>query len=439
MGKESIEKLKNQPTKNTKAPAKIQFAEVFLKSLPELADSSSLTDTVFLNNLSDMYEDMPKDGKEIKERLGMAKSAEPSDNNLNKISDFELKNLVRETIDDIRQKPQHTKLQKPAEAQFADLFLKKVPTLLSSSDKTEKDLRDSLLDLHRKEPSNAAEIRMLLGLQAHPSTLKEPESTKTGPKAHKEKNHLNKGKQQKNLTASDVVESTDAGFLDIKLKPVKAAGEDLSGLTTVTVATSPDTKEDDSLLRTIEHFDDLTNMLEKMRRKPTVLEIFSKEKGSLKEIDKLIDRALSKAKLAVSNKLNSKREKKDDIGIFVDTFLKEIPENKVAKNIDKNNFTSKISQLPSLSSITSNEMRDLLLSVELPSGSEVSKHRYLELDNAKLEDTLKESIENLKNQPTKNTKAPAKIQFAEVFLKSLPELADSSSLTDTVFLNNLSD
>merc|ERR1712142_731505 len=301
--KESMEQLKNQPTKNTKAPAKIQFAEVFLKSLPELADSSSLTDAELLNNLSDMYEHVPKDGKEIKERLGLTKSAVQSYNNLNEISDFELENLVRETINDIRQKPQHTRLQKPAEAQFADLFLKKVPTLHSSSDKTEKDLRESLLDLHRKVPSNAAEIRMLLGLQAHPSSLKEPESTKTGPEAHKEKD-LNKGKQKKNLTASDVVEGTDVGFLDIKLKPVKVAGEDLSGLTTVTVETSPDTKDDDSLLRTIENFDDLTNMLEKMRRKPTVLEVFSKEKGSLKEIDKSIDRALSKAKLAVSKKLD---------------------------------------------------------------------------------------------------------------------------------------
>merc|ERR1711872_392601 len=133
-----------------------------------------------------MYENMPNDGKEIKERLGMAKSAEQSDNNLNQISDFELENLVKETINDIRQKPQHTKFQKPAEAQFSDLFLKKVPPLHSSSNKTKKDLRDSLLELYKKEPS----------------------------------------------TASDGLENTDAGFLDIKLKPVIVSGEDLNGKTT---------------------------------------------------------------------------------------------------------------------------------------------------------------------------------------------------------------
>merc|ERR1739838_200187 len=232
--------------------------------------------------------------------------------------------------------PQHPKFQKAAEVQFADLFLKKVPTLHSSSDKTEKDLRDSLMELHKKQPSDASEIRTLLGLQADLGTLKETEYAQTGPKAHKEKSHVNKGKEQTNLTSSDRVESTDAGFSDVKLKPVKITSEDSAGLTTVTLETSPDTNESNSQLGTIEHFDDLTYMLKKMRRKPTVLEVYSKEKVFPKEKDKLIDQALTKAKLAVSKKPDSKTVKKDDIDIY------------------KNKFISKLSSLPSVSPITSN-------------------------------------------------------------------------------------
>merc|ERR1739838_810981 len=335
--------------------------------------------------------------------------------------------------------PQHPKFQKAAEVQFADLFLKKVPTLHTSSDKTEKDLRDSLMELHKKQPSDGSEIRTLLGLQADLGTLKETEYAQTGPKARKEKSHVNKGKEQTNLTFSDRVESTDAGFTDIKLKPVKITSEDSAGLTTVTLETSPDTNKSDSQLGTIEHFDDITNMLKKMRRKPTVLEVYSKEKVFPKEKDKLIDQALTKAKLAVSKKPDSKTVKKDDKDIFVDTFLKEVPDDKVAMNIDKNKFISKILSLPSVSSITSNEMRSLLSTEEPSTGSEISKLKYPELDNEKLEDTLKKSIEHLRKQGTKNNRAPAKIQFAEVFLKSLPELVDSSCLTDTELLNNLSD
>merc|ERR1711990_680044 len=106
-----------------------------------------------------------------------------------------------------------------------------------------------------------------------------------------------------------------------------------------------------------------------------------------------------------------------------------------ATNIDKNKFTSNLMSVPSLSSITSIEMRDLLLSVEPTTGLEISKQKHPEIDDVKLEHTLKKSFEHLRKQGTRNTGAPAKIQFAEVFLKSLPELADSSSFTDTELFN----
>jgi hypothetical protein len=59
--------------------------------------------------------------EEIKERLGLTKSAVQPDENLTKISDTELEHLVRETIDTVKQKPAHPRDQKPAEAQFADI------------------------------------------------------------------------------------------------------------------------------------------------------------------------------------------------------------------------------------------------------------------------------------------------------------------------------
>merc|ERR1739838_491809 len=379
--KETIGHLKKRGVKNNNAPAKIQFAEVYLKSVPELVDSSCLSDTELLVNLSDMYERVPKDGKEIKERLGLTKSAVRTEENLTKISDTELEHLVRETINSVKQKPQQPIHQKPPEAQFADLFFKRVPTLLSSSHKTEKDFRDSLLQLHKKNPSDISEIRTLLGLPAYPETTIPTEYEKTGSKSQKEESHMKKEKQEIDSSTSDRV----GGFLDIKLKPARTTTEDTSGLTTVMMKLDADDEEDDYQLGTDKHFDDLTNVLKGMRLKPTVLEVYSKEKSFPKEVNESIDQALTEAKLAVSKKPDSKTVKKDDIDIFVDTFLKEVSDNKVAMNIDKNKFISKISSLPSVSSITSNEMRSLLSTEEPSTGSEISKLKYPELDNEKLE------------------------------------------------------
>merc|ERR1712142_53184 len=406
--KETIGHLRKHGLKNNKAPAKIQFAEVYLKSVPELVDSSSLSDTELLVNLSDMYERVPKDGKEIKERLGLTKSPVQSDENVTKISDTELEHLVRETINTVKQKPAHPQDQKPAEAQFADLLLKRVPTLLSSSHKTEKDLRDCLVQLHKKQPSDIYEIRKLLGL---------PEYKKTSTKNQKEESHEKKENQEIDISTSN----RGGGFLDIKLKPAKVTTEDPSGLTTVPKKLDADNEDDDYQIGTDKHFDDLTIMLKGMRLKPTVLEVYSKDK------------------LAVSKKPESKTVKKDDVDIFVNTFLKEIPDGKATTNIDKNKFISKLSSLPSVSSISSDEMRNIISSVDPTLASEPSRQKYPELSNAKLEDTLKETIGHLRKQGLKNNKAPAKIQFAEVYLKSVPELVDSSSLSDTELLVNLSD
>merc|ERR1712142_1031572 len=328
--KETIGHLRKHGLKNNKAPAKIQFAEVYLKSVPELVDSSSLSDTELLVNLSDMYERVPKDGKEIKERLGLTKSPVQSDENLTKISDTELEHLVRETINTVKQKPAHPQDQKPAEAQFADLLMKRVPTLLSLSHKTEKDLRDSLMQLHKKQPSDISETRKLLGL---------PEYKKTSTKSQKEESHEKKENQEKNISTSD----RGGGFLDIKLKPAKVTTEESGALTTVSKKLDADNYQ----IGTDKHFDDLTIMLKGMRLKPTVLEVYSKEKSFPKEVNESIDQALTKAKLAVSKKPGLKTVKKDDVDIFVDTFLKEIPDGNVTTNIDKNKFISKLSSLPS--------------------------------------------------------------------------------------------
>merc|ERR1712002_303688 len=171
------------------------------------------------------------------------------------------------------------------------------------------------------------------------------------------------------------------------LKPAKITTEDSSGLTTVTMKLDADNEEDDYQIGTDKHFDDLTNVLKGMRLKPTVLEVYSKEKSFPKEVNESIDQALTKAKLAVSKKPGLKTVKKDDVDIFVDTFFKEIPDDKVTTNIDKNKFISKISSLPSVSSITSDEMRNIISSLDPTSVSEVSKQKYPELSNVKLEDT----------------------------------------------------
>merc|ERR1712142_131107 len=357
---------------------------------------------------------------------GLTKSAVQSDENLTKISDTELEHLVRETINTVKQKPEHPQDQKPAEAQFADLLMKRAPTLLSSSHKTEKDLRDSLMQLHKKQPSDISETRKLLGL---------PEYKKTSTKSQKEESHEKKENQEKNISTSN----RGGGSLDIKLKPAKVTTEDPSGLTTWAKKLDADNEDDDYQIGTDRHFDDLTIMLKGMRLKPTVLEVYSKDKPFSKEVDESIDQALAKAKLAVSKKPASKTVRKDDVDIFVNTFLKEIPDGKATTNIDKNKFISKLSLLPSVSSISSDEMRNIISSVDPTLASEPSRQKYPELSNAKLEDTLKETIGHLRKQGLKNNKAPAKIQFAEVYLKSVPELVDSSSLSDTELLVNLSD
>merc|ERR1711872_536191 len=362
----------------------------------------------------------------IKERLGLTKSPVQSDENVTKISDTELKHIVRETINTVKQKPAHPQDPKPAEAQFADLLLKRVPTLLSSSHKTEKDLRDSLVQLHKKQPSDISEIRKLLGL---------PEYKKTSTKNQKEESHEKKENQEIDISTSN----RGGGFLDIKLKPAKVTTEDPSGLTTVPKKLDADNEDDDFQIGTDKHFDDLTIMLKGMRLKPTVLEVYSKEKSFPKEVNESIDQALTKAKLAVSKKPGLKTVKKDDVDIFVDTFLKEIPDGNVTTNIDKNKFISKLSSLPSVSSISSDEMRNIISSEDPTLASEPLRQKYPELSNVKLEDTLKETIGHLRKHGLKNNKAPAKIQFAEVYLKSVPELVDSSSLSDTELLVNLSD
>merc|ERR1711915_128718 len=142
--------------------------------------------------------------------------------------------------------------------------------------------------------------RKLLGL---------PEYKKTSTKSQKEESH------EKNISTSD----RGGGFLDIKLKPAKVTTEESGALTTVTKELDADNDDDDYQIGTDKHFDDLTIMLKGMRLKPTVLEIYSKDKPFSKEVDESIDQALAKAKLAVSKKPESKTVKKDDVDIFVNT------------------------------------------------------------------------------------------------------------------------
>merc|ERR1739838_894415 len=162
----------------------------------------------------------------------------------------------------------------------------------------------------------------------------------TGSKNQKDESHIKMEKQEIDTSTSDRV----GGFLDINLKPARTTTEDTSGLTTVMMKLDADNEEDDYQLGTDKHFDDLTNVLKGMRLKPTVLEVYSKEKSFPKEVNESIDQALTKAKLAVSKKPDSKTVKKDDVD---DTFMKEIPDDKVTTNIDKKKFISKISSMPS--------------------------------------------------------------------------------------------
>merc|ERR1711962_656319 len=129
----------------------------------------------------------------------------------------------------------------------------------------------------------------------------------------------------------------------------------------VTKKLDADNDDDDYQIGTNKHFDDLTIVLKGMRLKPTVLEVYLKDKPFSKEVNESIDQALAKAKLAVSKKPESKTVKKDDVDIFVNTFLKEIPDGKATTNIDKNKFISKLSSLPSVSSISSCSLRLLYL------------------------------------------------------------------------------
>merc|ERR1712226_1496388 len=68
----TLKKLKHiQKGKQDKQSDQDQFAEQYLKALPEIAHSSSLTDIQLLDGLSSLTENIPENGDEIKERLGL--------------------------------------------------------------------------------------------------------------------------------------------------------------------------------------------------------------------------------------------------------------------------------------------------------------------------------------------------------------------------------
>merc|ERR1712228_1131297 len=165
--KNTLKKLKPTQTIGVDKTRAVQkFSELLLTSLPEIAKSSSLTETQLLASLADLHNTSPKNGDEIKEKLGLG-HLDHSSHKSGQVfmNDQDLEKLLMETQAEVKRKT-HLKLgQKSPGEQFAELLMSKAAKLQQHSNLTHPELKHSLTKLYNVNDLNASIIKSSLGFQ----------------------------------------------------------------------------------------------------------------------------------------------------------------------------------------------------------------------------------------------------------------------------------
>merc|ERR1712002_1015162 len=112
-----------------------------------------------------------------------------------------------------------------------------------------------------------------------------------------------------------------------------------------------------------------------------------------------------------------------------------LPNSTMYPQTIKDTIASRIATMPSIESVNPTNLKTILGSVE---GMESFSHRETDIPNAKLEEVFRDTMKNMKHiSKETQDKKPDQHQFAEQFLKSLPEVVNSSSLPDRKLLDGL--
>merc|ERR1712228_527352 len=105
-----------------------------------------------------------------------------------------------------------------------------------------------------------------------------------------------------------------------------------------------------------QYLDELSNMLQDMKLKPTKLESVSKQKDITEDDKKVIEKAVKTSQKVLQQTAPSKTTGKlKQAEVFVDTLVNEIPTNMLPDSLDKQAITRKVSLIPSLDTLSATE------------------------------------------------------------------------------------
>merc|ERR1711915_1108193 len=300
------------------------------------------------------------------------------------MGDGEIESVLAEAINQLQRKIK-TEGMKLSHEDHADLIIKEIPQLSQLSNKPEKSLKDHLQQLQTKTEVSPKDIGPLLGMDPiaakkkivpqKSSILEEPEfknfylKTRTKPV-----NDETFDAQSELANLEKKPNAIDVEVLKVKLKPV----------------TKLAIKEQDQLAGEVEldqYLEDLTNRLESMKLKPTQLVKKEISFDENKEIEKAIKVAqkVSKPKTSDRNKMAE---------VFVETLIKELPNQSLTDFVDKQTITRKVSLIPSLENLSVDEEKEIASFITT---SQSVKHTKPPT-SASLENTLKDTFKALKQR-----------------------------------------
>merc|ERR1712228_288616 len=359
--KDTLKKLK--PTlrfESEKRPAVHHFSELFLTSLPEIAASSSLTETQLLTSLADLHSKSPKSGDEIKERLGLVDIDDPSP--LPKsgevfMNDQDLEKLLRETQAEVKRKP-HLKLgQKSAAECFAELLLSKAPTLKQHSNLTEPDLRLNIAKLYNLKALNAATVKSTIGVHDGGHLAIKPELK---PSIAHTKKDIQPGIIDQIKMPAQEKEELATSLWGTNLKPVRMVPIEEADKSKDEIVHLVD---DEKLGATAKYDNNLIEMIKDFRLKPINKET---KAPNLKDIpEETLNSSITKAKSAVCQNIDMKPRKKSEITQdFVDVLLRELPVSTLPSQVTKDALVSKIENMSSIEMVNPSNLKKEWRSIE---------------------------------------------------------------------------
>jgi hypothetical protein len=379
-----------------------------------------------------MYENPPEDGDQMMRKLGLAPASntEPVKENVQDIKNGEIDLVLAEAINQLQRKIK-SEGKKLTHEEYADLIMKEIPQLSQLSNKSDKLLKDHLQQLQSKTEVLPTDMGPLLGLDPiaakkkivlqKSSIIDEPEfknfhlKTRTKPvkdEAYDTQPELAKSERKSTATESEV--------LEVKLKPVSKIA----------------IEKQDQLSGEVElnhYLEDLTNRLKSMKLKPTQL-VQVKREISIDE-NKEIEKAIKVAQ-KVSKQKTPTPDRNKMAEVFVETLIKELPNQSLTDFVDKQTITRRVSSIPSLEKISVDEGKEIASFITNSLSPKQTKPPTSESLEKSLEDTFKALKQ--RKMPVKEEK-PEKFIFSDIFLRSVPEVASNSALDSVDLASNLTD